>query len=183
MSIKKRMDRWGNEEFEVRHIVAFGDCFNGLTFRGPFKETDEAEEYAEEARGEDEEWHVLELEVPKAKPDRSDGRETFLELIETIARMRRYMAGDTEFYDVDDAVETMNQLIASARNIVGHDRKPEDEPYDDRTEWTEAIVKTYPGAHFVSPKHNKKNMMAFSSKKSRKLVGTWNNGDQIGVVK
>lgn len=48
------------------YIVVFGDCFNGLNFVGPFVDDTEAEEYGEAKRGEDEEYHILDLAHPAA---------------------------------------------------------------------------------------------------------------------
>ncbi len=45
-------------------VVAFGDCFNGLAFFGPFDDCDVAQDYAEEHRSDDEEYHIVEVEPP-----------------------------------------------------------------------------------------------------------------------
>lgn len=43
------------------YTIAFGDCFNGLSFHGVYLDHDEAEEDAELHRSEDEEYHIIEI--------------------------------------------------------------------------------------------------------------------------
>jgi hypothetical protein len=48
-------------------VVSFGDPFSGLRLAGPFGDYDDALDHGESARADDEEFRVVELQVPEGK--------------------------------------------------------------------------------------------------------------------